>query len=152
MYLVCIPVSYTHLDVYKRQVQDSTGNSHLIMKGDIAHILSRCSHVEYRGTRLPMEKDARQSVFSVVGEMLQDGMKVIAVARKHVGTRKEITPDDEKDMTLVGYLSFFDAPKQTASESITALKRLKAVSYTHLDVYKRQTLFGSKDAIVPSSL
>ena len=121
-----IPFDYTRKFV-STLVQDNTGNSHLIMKGDIAHILSRCSHVEYRGTRLPMEKDARQSVFSVVGEMLQDGMKVIAVARKHVGTRKEITPDDEKDMTLVGYLSFFDAPKQTASESVTALKRLKVI-------------------------
>ena len=52
-------------------------------------------------------------------------MKVIAVARKRVGRRKEITPDDERDMTLVGYLSFFDAPKQTAGEFVTALKRLK---------------------------
>ena len=74
-----------------------------------------------------MEKDARQSVFCVVGEMLQDGMKVIAVARKRVGRRKEITPDDERDMTLVGYLSFFDAPKQTEGESVTALKRLKVI-------------------------
>ena len=121
-----IPFDYTRKFV-STLVQDNTGNSHLIMKGDIAHILSRCSHVEYRGTRLPMEKDARQSVFSVVGEMLQDGMKVIAVARKQVGRRKKITPDDEKDMTLVGYLSFFDAPKQTASESVTALKRLKVI-------------------------
>lgn len=119
-----IPFDYTRKFV-STLVQDNIGNSHLIMKGDIAHILSRCSHVEYRGTRLPMEKDARQSVFSVVGEMLQDGMKVIAVARKNVGTLREITPDDEKDMTLVGYLSFFDAPKQTAGESVTALKRLK---------------------------
>lgn len=30
-------------------------------------------------------------------------------------------------MTLVGYLSFFDAPKQTAGESVTALKRLKVI-------------------------
>ena len=50
-------------------------------------------------TEYQMEKDARQSVFCVVGEMLQDGMKVIAVARKQVGRRKKITPDDEKDMT-----------------------------------------------------
>ena len=78
-------------------------------------------------TEYQMEKDARQSVFCVVGEMLQDGMKVIAVARKRVGRRKEITPDDERDMTLVGYLSFFDAPKQTAGESVTARKRLKVI-------------------------
>ena len=28
---------------------------------------------------------------------------------------------------MVGYLSFFDAPKQTAGESVTALKRLKVI-------------------------
>ena len=91
-----IPFDYTRKFV-STLVQDSTGNSHLIMKGDIAHILSRCSHVEYRGTRLPMEKDARQSVFSVVGEMLQDGMKVIAVARKNVGISVDTAVDAAKD-------------------------------------------------------
>ena len=68
-------------------------------------------------TRLPMEKDARQSVFSVVGEMLQDGMKVIAVARKHVGTRKEITPDDEKEQS-----SQPTWPIITQGLSVTSLK------------------------------
>lgn len=108
-------------------VQDSNGNGQLIMKGDIEHIFSRCNHVEYHGKLLPMGQDARQSVSSVVGEMLQDGMKVIAVARKNVGAQKKMTPDDEWGMTLVGYLSFFDAPKQTAKESVTALKRLKVI-------------------------
>lgn len=121
-----IPFDYARKFV-STLVQDSNGNGQLIMKGDIEHIFSRCSHVEYRGKLLPMGQDARQSVSSVVGEMLQDGMKVIAVARKNVGTQKEITPDDEWGMTLVGYLSFFDAPKQTAKESVTALKRLKVI-------------------------
>lgn len=52
------------------------------MKGDISHIVARCSHVEYRGEILPIEKGGIQSVAAVVDEMLQDGMKVIAVARK----------------------------------------------------------------------
>ena len=95
------------------------------MKGDIGHIVSRCSHVEYRGKILPIEKDDMQSVSSVVDDMLQEGMKVIAIARKNVGHQREITPADEFNMTLVGYLSFFDAPKQTAKESVAALKRLK---------------------------
>ncbi|RKM63605.1 magnesium-translocating P-type ATPase, partial [Clostridioides difficile] len=116
-----IPFDYARKFV-STLVQDSNGNSQLIMKGDIEHIFSRCNHVEYRGKLLPMGQDARQSVSSVVGEMLQDGMKVIAVARKNVGAQKKITPDDERGMTLVGCLSFFDAPKQTATESVTALK------------------------------
>ena len=61
----------------------------------------------------------------MVDEMLQDGMKVIAVARKNMGRQDQITPADENDMILVGYLAFFDAPKKTAKASVAALKRLK---------------------------
>ena len=72
-----------------------------------------------------MEEDTVQSVSAVVSEMLQDGMKVIAVAQKEMGTADHITSADEQNLTLVGYLAFFDAPKKTARASIAALKRLK---------------------------
>ena len=55
-----------------------------------------------------------QSVASVVDEMLQDGMKVIAVARKKIEKQDQIIPTDENNMILMGYLAFFDAPKKTA--------------------------------------
>ena len=42
---------------------------------------------------------------------------------------------DECDMELLGYLAFLDPPKESTAD---AIKALKAVSYTHLDVYKRQ--------------
>ena len=119
-----IPFDYARKFV-STLVRDSNGDCQLIMKGDIGHIVSRCSHVEYRGDILPIEKDGMQSVSSVVDDMLKEGMKVIAIARKNVGHQREITPADEFNMTLVGYLSFFDAPKQTAKESVAALKRLK---------------------------
>ena len=76
------------------------------MKGDISHIVNRCSHVEYRGEILPIEKSGMQSVSFVVDEMLQDGMKVIAVARKNVGQQNQIIPADETDMILMGYAGF----------------------------------------------
>lgn len=119
-----IPFDYARKFV-STLVRGSDGECQLIMKGDIGHIVSRCSHVEYRGKILPIEKDGMQSVSSVVDDMLKEGMKVIAIARKNVGHQREITPADEFNMTLVGYLSFFDAPKQTAKESVAALKRLK---------------------------
>ena len=119
-----IPFDYARKFV-STLVTDKNGESQLIMKGDISHIVNRCSHVEYRGEILPIEKSGMQSVSFVVDEMLQDGMKVIAVARKNVGQQNQITPADEEDMILMGYLAFFDAPKKTAKVSIEALKRLK---------------------------
>ena len=119
-----IPFDYARKFV-STLVTDKNGESQLIMKGDISHIVARCSHVEYRDEILPIEKGGMQSVSSVVDEMLQDGMKVIAVARKNVGQQNQITPADEEDMILMGYLAFFDAHKKTAKVSVAALKRLK---------------------------
>ena len=119
-----IPFDYARKFV-STLVTDKNGESQLIMKGDISHIVARCSHVEYRDKILPIEKGGMQSVSFVVDEMLQDGMKVIAVARKNVGQQNQITPADEEDMILMGYLAFFDAPKKTAKVSVAALKRLK---------------------------
>lgn len=106
-------------------VADKDGQSKLIIKGDIYHVAARCSHVAYRGEVLPAASDKMQSIASVVDEMLQDGMKVIAVAQKNINGKSRITADDETDMTLVGYLAFFDAPKKTAKVSVQALERLK---------------------------
>lgn len=119
-----IPFDYNRKFV-STLVIDKNGESQLIMKGDISHIVDRCSHVEYRGEIMPIENGKMQSVSSVVDEMLQDGMKVIAIARKKIGQKSRITPDDESDMILMGYLAFFDAPKKTAKESVAALKKLK---------------------------
>ena len=119
-----IPFDYSRKFV-STLVTDKNGDCQLIVKGNISQIVARCSHVEFRGEILPMEKNGMESVASVVDEMLQDGMKVIAVARKKIEKQSQIIPADEKDLILMGYLAFFDAPKKTAKTSVEALKRLK---------------------------
>ena len=119
-----IPFDYARKAV-STLVADPNGECQLIMKGDISHVVSRCGYVEYRDEVLPMDNGGMQCVASVVDEMLQDGMKVIAVARKKLEQQDRILPNDESDMILVGYLAFFDAPKKTAKGSVAALKRLK---------------------------
>lgn len=119
-----IPFDYSRKFV-STLVTDKNGDCQLIMKGNISQIVSRCSHVEFRGEILPMEKNGMQSVAPVVDEMLQDGMKVIAVARKKIEKQDQIIPTDENNMILMGYLAFFDAPKKTAKTSVEALKRLQ---------------------------
>lgn len=121
-----IPFDYNR-KLVSTLVTDANGAGQLLMKGDIFHVLRRCSQVEYRGQLLPIAEDGRQSVASVVDEMLQDGMKVIAVARKDVGRKNRLTDDDEAEMILVGYLAFFDAPKKTAKASVAALSRLRVI-------------------------
>ena len=119
-----LPFDYTRKSV-SVLAEDENGECHLLIKGDLRYIVSRCGFVEYRGEILPAGSDGMASAASVVDEMLQDGMKVIAVARKNMGRAKSLTREDETGMVLLGYLAFFDAPKTTAKDSVEALKRLK---------------------------
>ena len=106
-----IPFDYAR-KVVSTLVTAADGSSKLILKGDVAHVVARCGTVAYRGQVLPMEEDTVQSVSAVVSEMLQDGMKVIAVAQKEMGTADHITSADEQNLTLVGYLAFFRCPQK----------------------------------------
>ena len=70
-----------------------------------------------------VQEDGLASVHAVVDEMTEDGMKVLAVACKPL-TRPQLHPGDEQDLTLLGYLAFFDAPKRTADDAIRKLQDL----------------------------
>lgn len=92
----------------------------LIVKGDVETVCKKCIYAEYRGKAYPMDM---QSVHHIIDEMQGDGMKVIAVAYKNTN-KEHIIPEDENDLILLGYLTFFDAPKKSAQEAIEKLKKL----------------------------
>ena len=100
-------------------VKSDTDNL-LIVKGNVEDVFRRCSYVEYKGKRNHIEPSDLTSVHAIVDEMLDDGMKVLAVAYKSLN-KNNITADDEKDLTLLGYLAFFDAPKSSAADAIKKL-------------------------------
>lgn len=95
----------------------------LIIKGSIDEVCRRCSHIEYKGQRSGTGADVFSSVHAVVDEMLEDGMKVLAVACKTLAA-EQLDAGDEQDFTLLGYLAFFDAPKKTAADAIQKLQAL----------------------------
>lgn len=95
----------------------------LIIKGSVDEVCRRCGFVEYKGNRNVMEEDGLASVHAVVDEMTEDGMKVLAVAYKELG-QDYLDTKDEQNFVLLGYLAFFDAPKQTAAAAIRKLQRL----------------------------
>lgn len=99
----------------------------LIVKGSIDEVCSRCAFAEYRGQKSAIEQGDLSGVHAVVDEMLEDGMKVLAVACKPMRADR-LSPADEQGLTLLGYLAFFDAPKKSAASAISKLRSL------HVDV------------------
>lgn len=95
----------------------------LLVKGSVSEVCRRCRFAEYKGTQREMGAEGLASVHAVVDEMLEDGMKVLAVAYKPV-EKESLEGSDEQDLILLGYLTFFDAPKKTAARAIHGLKKL----------------------------
>ncbi|MCD8301139.1 MAG: magnesium-translocating P-type ATPase [Clostridiales bacterium] len=102
---------------------ESGGLKALLVKGGVDHVIARCDFVSYRGERHMIGDDADISVHEVVDEMLEEGMKVLAVAAKPMD-KSTVLPEDEYGMTLIGFLAFFDGPKQSAASAIDKLKGL----------------------------
>lgn len=94
-----------------------------IIKGSVDQVADCCSRIEYRGETKESGPDVLTSVHAVVDDMLEEGMKVIAVAYK---TTDRGTIEEEKtdDFILLGYLAFFDAPKKSASSALEKLRDL----------------------------
>lgn len=95
----------------------------ILVKGSVDSVVSRCKYVSFKGEIHPIDNTKEESVHAVVDEMIDDGMKVLAVAcKKH--SSDVINKMDEEDFVLLGYLAFFDAPKESAQSAIEKLNRL----------------------------
>ncbi len=104
-------------------LQDQNGANCLLIKGSIEEVAARCSHVYYKGESLPMDADRAESIEAVTKEMLTDGMKVLAVAGKRTDV-STLSFADETDLTLLGYLAFLDAPRESAAKALMSLQDL----------------------------
>ena len=99
----------------------------LVIKGSIDEVFHRCKYIEYKGERQSIDFYSDDSIYAIVNEVLEDGMKVLAVAYKPMEQMK-LLHEDEDNFILIGYLVFFDAPKKSAAAAIDKLKKL------HVDV------------------
>ena len=121
-------------------VEDRQGKRQIITKGAVEEMLSICSHTEVDGEVRPLDDELKKRAITISEDMNRAGMRVLAVAQKSfISKDHDFNVDDENDMVLIGYLSFLDPPKPSASEAIKKL-------YEHgVDV---KILSGDNDAIV----
>lgn len=104
-------------------VTDPRGRTQMITKGAVEEILQVCGYVEQNHEPLPLTDGLREKLRSVADHLNEEGMRVIALARKidpsPVGA---FGVKDENGMVLLGYLAFLDPPKDSAAQAIAALK------------------------------
>lgn len=106
-------------------VEDETGKTQMITKGAVEEMLTISKYVEYKGEVVELTEEKKNFVLNKVRELNNDGMRVIAVSQKsNPSPVGEFSVDDENEMVLMGYLTFFDPPKESAIPAIKTLNEI----------------------------
>ncbi|MHA7986492.1 magnesium-translocating P-type ATPase [Rathayibacter sp. CAU 1779] len=103
---------------------DVDGSPTLIAKGALDGLIAASVTARIGGRDIAMS-DAADGIRSRFETLSAHGYRVVGIATKRMppGTTR-ITASDESDLTLVGLLTFFDPPKQSATDAIADLADL----------------------------
>jgi Mg2+-importing ATPase len=104
-------------------VVDYEGDYVLICKGAVEEIYSLCNRYQVDDEIYPLIDMMQYDMYEEVDKLNNDGYRVLGIAyREFPPDRDTFRTEDEKDMILLGYIAFFDPPKESAGEAIAALK------------------------------
>ncbi|WP_125152501.1 magnesium-translocating P-type ATPase [Clostridium rectalis] len=105
-------------------VKNQRNESVLICKGAVEEISNLCNRYETKEGTEPFVGSMAESINGIVTALNEEGFRVIAVAYKKVKEdRNEFSIEDEKGMTLLGFMAFLDPPKETSKEAIEKFKK-----------------------------
>jgi Mg2+-importing ATPase len=95
----------------------------LITKGAPEGILARSVSYESDGRTGALDAAALGRCRATYEALSRQGFRVLAVAYTEVEARANYSADDERSLTLAGFLAFSDPPLPDAAEALAALRR-----------------------------
>ncbi len=100
------------------------GDRVLICKGAFENILEVCTSLHAGGRLQPCTAACRENLHSRYAGWSSQGYRVLGVAAAAVRAKELYKREDEAEMTFLGFLLFFDPPKEGIHETIARLKAL----------------------------
>jgi Mg2+-importing ATPase len=123
----CTLVDELPFDFQRRRmsvVVDYEGDHVLICKGAVEEIYSCCNRYQIGDEVYPLIEMIREDLFEEVETLNRDGYRVLGIAyREFPRVRKTYTVADEQELILLGYMAFFDPPKDSAADAIELLRQ-----------------------------
>lgn len=105
-------------------VEDREGDHLLVCKGAVEEMLSISTRVKSGEDFIILGETERKNLTAMARAYNEDGFRVLVVAtRRFVGAETKTHYDigDEAELTIHGFLTFLDPPKETAGPAIAAL-------------------------------
>ena len=96
----------------------------MITKGTLPQVLGVCSRAETpAGDKVDIAAVTPQ-ILQQFETLSAQGLRLIGLAYREMGTASVIGKGEEQDMTFLGFVLFFDPPKKGIAETIDRLKKL----------------------------
>ncbi|WP_322506912.1 HAD-IC family P-type ATPase, partial [Anaerolinea sp.] len=96
----------------------------LICKGALENILSICTHALIDGGVQGITSDHLAEIQSRYTQWSAQGYRVLGIASRVMEVKPAYTQEDESDLCFLGFLLFFDPPKEGIKETIARLQGL----------------------------
>jgi len=119
-----IPFDYNRrkMSVIVRKFKDK---SLLICSGAVEETIASCTNVLVNNKVISLKDFSDEKKLLIEKELNKEGFRVIAVAYKETNSEKKVFGvEDEQELTFVGFLAFFDPPKQSVKETIKDLEEI----------------------------
>jgi P-type Mg2+ transporter len=95
----------------------------LICKGAVEDVYAVCDQYQIDEEVYPLIDMVRNDLMEEYQHLSSDGYRVLAIAYKEFPKTQEVfSSADEDRMILLGYLAFFDPPKDSSARALRALK------------------------------
>jgi Mg2+-importing ATPase len=123
----CRKVDEIPFDFQRRRMSvviDYEGDHVLICKGAVEEVFSVCSRYQVDDEIHPLIELLKKDLLGEYEALSADGFRVLAIGYREFPQSKEVfSTADESDMTLLGYIAFFDPPKESANAALEALRK-----------------------------
>jgi len=97
----------------------------MITKGAVEEVYNACGSYQLDDEVLPLLDVVKRDLLEEYEQLSRNGYRVLAVAYKEFPTDKTVFGvQDESDLVLLGYLAFFDPPKDSAQKALGGLERM----------------------------
>ncbi|PFH11862.1 Mg2+-importing ATPase [Collimonas sp. PA-H2] len=106
-------------------VEDQAGAQLMVSKGAVEEMLAVCSHAQEGSEVRPLDAKARTALLEQAREYNEEGYRVLIVATRQIDAahaKVQYKTEDEANLVVRGFLTFFDPPKDSAAPAIRALQ------------------------------
>jgi Ca2+-transporting ATPase len=100
---------------------DEAGREVVHSKGSVDVLLPLCTGYETEQGRVPLDAESRQAVLAEADRMSRAALRVLALARRDLGTPQvamSATTEVENRLTLLGLVAMMDPPRKGAKDAV----------------------------------